>query len=66
MDFDAEVTITVADGRRANGKSLLELLAMAVQGGTEISITTDGSDEQEAMDTICALAEEHFGMTYDD
>ena len=41
--------------RRVNAKSLL-----GVVGGTKIDIIADGSDEQEAVDSLVALVESGF------
>ena len=46
--------ITVARGRRsADGKSIMELLTLAVASGSEIRIVADGPDAQEAVDRLC-------------
>jgi len=64
--FDSQITVTVPDGRRADGKSLLELLSLGIHGGTEISLTIDGDDEAEAMAAICQLVQNQFGLRYDE
>ena len=43
--------------RRVNAKSLLGVLSLGIVGGTEIDIIADGSDEQEAVDSLVALVE---------
>ena len=43
------------DERRVNAKSLLGIV-----GGTSIDIIADGSDEQEAVDSLVALVESGF------
>lgn len=40
---------------RANAKSLLNVLSLGVFNGMEIRIVTDGPDEKEALEGICAL-----------
>ena len=45
------------DERRVNAKSLLGVLSLGIVGGTSIDIIADGSDEQEAVDSLVALVE---------
>lgn len=46
--------------RRVNAKSLLGVLSLSIVGGTKIDIIADGSDEQEAVDSLVALVESGF------
>ncbi len=46
--------------RRVNAKSLLGVLSLGIVGGTSIDIIADGSDEQEAVDSLVALVESGF------
>ena len=48
------------DERRVNAKSLLGVLSLGIVGGTSIHIIADGSDEQEAVDSLVALVESGF------
>lgn len=48
------------DERRVNAKSLLSVLSLGIVGGTSIDIIADGSDEQEAVDSLVALVESGF------
>lgn len=48
------------DERRVNAKSLLGVLSLGIIGGTSIDIIADGSDEQEAVDSLVALVESGF------
>jgi phosphocarrier protein HPr len=52
--FDADV-IVAANGRRANAKSILEVLALGAKGGTELTLTASGADAAEAVDHLAAL-----------
>ena len=45
------------DERRVNAKSLLGVLSLGIVGGTSLDIIADGSDEQEAVDSLVALVE---------
>lgn len=49
------------DGREMDGKSILGLLLLAASRGTIITITTDGPDEQAALEALVRLVEEGFG-----
>ena len=48
------------DERRVNAKSLLGVLSLGIIKGTKITIIADGTDEQQAVDTLCALIESNF------
>ena len=50
------------DERRVNAKSLLGVLSLGIVGGTSIDIIADGSDEQEAVDSLVALVESGFAV----
>jgi len=49
------------DGREMDGKSILGLLLLAASRGTIITITTDGPDEEAALDALVRLVQEGFG-----
>ena len=42
-------------GREMDGKSIMGLLLLAAAQGSDITITADGPDEEEAMAALCAL-----------
>jgi phosphocarrier protein HPr len=44
-----------ANGRCANAKSILELLALGAEGGTELVITASGDDAAAAVDELAAI-----------
>ena len=46
--------------RRVNAKSLLGVLSLGIVGGTDIKIIADGSDEQQAVDSLVKLIESGF------
>ena len=48
------------DERLVNAKSLVGVLSLGIVGGTSIDIIADGSDEQEAVDSLVALVESGF------
>ena len=47
-----------ANGRSANAKSILEILALGAEAGTELRITGSGADAAEAVDRLAALVAE--------
>ena len=48
------------DDRRVNAKSLLGVLSLGVAQGATVSIIADGSDEVQAVDTLCNLVNSDF------
>ena len=48
-------------GRTMDGKSILGILLLGASQGTEIEVTVDGPDEQEAMAALAALVADGFG-----
>ena len=48
------------DGEKINGKSIMGILTLAATYNTPIKIIADGSDEQDALQTICRLFETKF------
>lgn len=50
-------------GTRANGKSIMSVLALAASKGSELKVTTQGDDADDALAAICGLIERGFEMT---
>jgi phosphocarrier protein HPr len=48
------------DGEKINGKSIMGILTLAATYGSPIKIIADGSDEEDALQTICRLFETKF------
>jgi len=48
------------DERRVNAKSLRGVLSLGIVKGTAITIIADGSDQDEAIDTLSALIDSDF------
>ena len=46
--------------RRVNAKSLLGVLSLGIVGGTTIRIIADGSDEQQAVESLVGLVQSGF------
>ena len=48
-------------GRRVNAKSIMGVMMLAAGIGSVVTVETDGSQEQEAMDALLALIADKFG-----
>ena len=56
---DTAVTIT-ANGKTINLGQLMKLMALGVKQGTEVTITCDGANEEEAAAGLLAFLEENL------
>lgn len=54
MHFKSEITIEVYNGRTANAKSVLSILAAGVKCGDEIILKCNGEDEEAALASVKA------------
>ena len=52
--FPAEIAVA-ANGKRANAKSILEILALGAVGGTELVIAASGDGAAEAAEHLAGL-----------
>lgn len=59
-DFDAEAEIS-KDGLSASGDSIMGLLMLAGSRGTQIEVTTQGTQAEALADAIEALVADRFG-----
>jgi phosphotransferase system HPr (HPr) family protein len=55
--FGANVAVA-ANGKRANAKSILEVLALGAEGGTELMLSASGDDAADAVDQLATLVAE--------
>ncbi|HSF15421.1 MAG TPA: HPr family phosphocarrier protein [Vicinamibacteria bacterium] len=58
--FRSEVTVT-KDGTTTDGKSILGVLFLAAAAGSEITISTSGEDEGDALEALVKLVAEGLG-----
>jgi phosphocarrier protein HPr len=49
------------DGRSADAKSMLAILALGVVQGTPVTLRADGADEMEALEALKRLIDNNFG-----
>jgi phosphocarrier protein HPr len=54
--FVAKVAV-IKDEQRANGKSILEILMLAAEYGSQLTIEASGGDADEAVDALALLLE---------
>ena len=47
-------------GKTIDGKSIMSLMLLAAAQGSELTLLTDGSDEQQAMHGLCDLINNRF------
>lgn len=59
MQFGSKITIT-CNGKSIDGKSIMSLMLLAASKGTPIEVSTDGDDEQAAIDAIVTLINNKF------
>ena len=58
--FQSEVRV-IKGPRSVNGKSIMGVLTLAASTGTELTIETEGDDEQQAFDAVIELIHNRFG-----
>lgn len=59
--FESDIQITNKDGVTVSGKSIMDILMLAVPLGEEITLTITGSDADKAMESIVNLINNRFG-----
>lgn len=58
--FKSEIHV-VKDGTAVNGRSIMGLMMLAAHIGSEVEITAEGPDQDEALRAILALVDAKFG-----
>ena len=58
--YKSDVQI-VFNGKKFNGKSIMNVIAACIKCGSEITIECDGEDEREALDAAIGLIESGMG-----
>ena len=60
--FRSELRLERADrSASADAKSILSVLMLAASRGTELRVSAEGEDEEEALRALCELIESGFG-----
>lgn len=64
-EFEAKVTVrnVTRDTSAVDGKSILSVMTLGVSQGHEIEITTEGADEQAALEALTLLISSDFSET---
>jgi len=57
--FESRVEI-IKDSLRADGKSILSILTLAVEQGTQLVLEATGDDAEAALDALIKLIEQNF------
>ena len=57
--FQSEITLSL-EGEEVNGKSTIGIMSLGAIEGEEITIKTEGSDEEEAMESLENLISSKF------
>ncbi len=57
--FKSDIRIA-KDGMVANGKSIMGVMTLVADFGSEIEVTVDGEDQEQAMKAIAELIENKF------
>jgi phosphocarrier protein HPr len=57
--FDSEIKV-IKDGLEVNGKSIMGIMMLAAEPGSEILLNINGSDEHEAMQALHELIDNKF------
>ncbi len=59
-EYRSAITVEV-DNSRADGKSIMQLMALGAMQGAKVKITASGEDAKEAVDALAALIRGRFG-----
>ncbi len=59
--FESDIQITKDDGTTVSGKSIMDILMLALPLGAEITLTVTGSDADNAMESLINLINNRFG-----
>ena len=58
--FQSRVRVA-RDGREMDGKSIMGILLLAAACGSTLSISTEGADEEDALEALTSLVQSGFG-----
>lgn len=50
--FESSIYIEMKEGRKVNAKSIMGMMSLGAGLGDEVTITTEGSDEEEAAEAL--------------
>lgn len=58
IKYNSKVMFNYGEGRTANAKSVISILAAGVKCGEEIELTAEGDDEDAAIEAVASAFEE--------
>jgi phosphocarrier protein len=58
--FQSDVNLS-RGSRTVDGKSIMGVMLLSAGTGTSLTVSTDGSDEDTALDTLCGFVANGFG-----
>ncbi|MEC9411648.1 MAG: HPr family phosphocarrier protein [Pseudomonadota bacterium] len=58
--YDAEITVT-RENRTVNGKSIMGVMMLAAAKGSQITVTAEGDDAEQALQGLDTLINDFFG-----
>ena len=58
--YDAEITVT-RENRTVNGKSIMGVMMLAAAKGSQIIVTAEGDDAEQALQALDTLINDFFG-----
>ena len=58
--FKSDVTLG-RNGQNANGKSIMGIMMLAAGKGSQVDLTVNGADEDQAMQALVGLIDSRFG-----
>ncbi len=58
--FNSEILVRTENKEEVNGKSIIDLLTLGAKRGTEILITADGDDKEDALNVLEGLVNDGF------
>ncbi|MFT6429267.1 MAG: phosphocarrier protein [Halopseudomonas sp.] len=58
--YGCEVRINAEDENTVNGKSIMQVMMLAAGKGSEVCITCEGEDAEQAMEELLALINNYF------
>lgn len=58
--FESDVNVNYK-GKSVNLKSIMGVMSLGIPSGAEIEISTEGNDEEEALNALAEVIKEHLG-----
>ncbi len=58
--FSSEIFVSVKDKEKVNGKSIMDLLTLGAKRGTELIVSAEGVDNEDALDALEGLVSDRF------